>query len=309
MGEELRLEPIAMDEGEKIKDIMVQVVEDEAIRWFKNGDRPYMPGFNSIDMQKYHTWDNKYYKIIYHEDIIGVTLISYTGREHGRIDRLYILPKYQDMGLGSNILKVIEELFPKVNIWSLDTIEESSRNHHFYEKNGYKLIGKDTGERYYRKITKNDIGELENYWIGKDLINNNFRQCNLKNSDFYDSNMSNSKFSNMNLCKNTYANSNLSNSRFTNTNMSSSIFGDSNMAKVEICHVSISNAYIHDINLDIDKIDSSITMERCELSNSKIIDSNLENLSLENCNIKGMSINGINVEELIEIYKNYKVKE
>ncbi|MGV2644309.1 GNAT family N-acetyltransferase, partial [Clostridium perfringens] len=135
------LEIVLNEDSEKIRDIMIKIFENETLRWFKNGNKPYMPGYNSIDMQKYHTWDNKYYKIIYNKNIIGVVLISYTGREHARIDRLYILPEYQGLNIGSKVLKLIEELFPKVKEWSLDTIQQSPRNHHFYEKNGYKLVG------------------------------------------------------------------------------------------------------------------------------------------------------------------------
>lgn len=308
MNKELRLEPISTNDAVEIRDIMVKIVEDEALRWFKDGEKPYVPGYNSIEMQKYHTWDNKYYKIIYENSIAGVVLIYHTGKEHARIDRFYILPEYQNIGLGSKVIKLVEELFQDIKIWTLDTMQQSSRNHHFYEKNGYELVGQESDERYYSKVNNNVKNEIENHWDSKDLSNNNFRKSNISNVDLFDCNMSNSKFTYMNLSKNIYANSNLINSRFTNTNMSYSIFGDSNMSKVEICHVSLTDAYIHDINLDVDKKNSGITMERCELGNSKIIDSNLQNLNIENCNIEGMVINGINVKEMMEVYEKYKLK-
>lgn len=290
----------------EIRDIMAKIVEDEALRWFKNGEKPYVPGYNSIEMQKYHTWDNKYYKIIYENSIAGVILVFHTGKEHARIDRFYILPEYQSIGLGSRVIKLVEELFQEVKIWTLDTMQQSPRNHHFYERNGYELVGQDSDERYYCKVNDNVKSEIQIHWNSKDFSNNNFRKCNIENVDLFDCNMTDSKFSYMNLSKNIYANSNLSNSRFTNTNMSHSIFGDSNMNKVEICHVSLTDEYIHDINLDLDKKDCSITMERCELSHSKIVDSNLQDLNIENCNIEGLVINGINVIEMMEIYKKYK---
>lgn len=302
----MKLEPILSDDAVEIRDIMVKIVEDEALRWFKNGEKPYVPGYNSIEMQKYHTWDNKYYKIIYENSIAGVILVFHTGKEHARIDRFYILPEYQSIGLGSRVIKLVEELFQEVKIWTLDTMQQSPRNHHFYERNGYELVGQDSDERYYCKVNDNVKNKIQSHWNSKDFSNNNFRKCNIGNVDLFNCNMSDSKFSYMNLSKNIYANSNLSNSRFTNTNMIHSIFGDSNMNKVEICHVSLTDAYIHDINLDLDKKNCSITMERCELSQSKIVDSNLQDLNIENCNIEGMVINGINVIEIMEIYKKYK---
>lgn len=309
MNQEVKLEIVSNEDAEKIRDIMTEIFENETLRWFKDGNKPYIPGYNSVDMQYYHTWDNKYYKIIHNKNIIGVTLISYTGREHARIDRLYVLPEYQGMGIGAKILELIENLFPTVKVWSLDTIQQSPRNHHFYEKNGYKLVGEDDDERYYCKVLDENIYGSEKYCTNKDLSYYNFRECNIQSADLYDINMSNCRFSNMNLRGNLYSNSSLCNNRFTNVNMSNSIFGDSNMSKVEICHVSLSEAYIHDINLDIDKEKSHIIMERCELTNSKIVDSNLQDLKIENCNIDGMTIDGVNVVDMLEFYKeNYKAR-
>lgn len=308
MSKELRLEPILISDALEIKDIMIKIVEDESVRWFKNGDKPYVPEYNSIEMQKYHTWDNKYYKIIYENNIVGVVLIYTTGKEHGRIDRFYILPEYQNLGMGSEVLKLVENLFQGINIWTLDTIQQSQRNHHFYEKNGYKLVGQDSEERYYCKKNNNINDKIEKKVESKNFSNSNLRNCDISDVDLYSCNMSNSKFSNMELCKNTYANSNLNNSRFTNDNMSNSVFGDSNMSKVEICHVSLTDAYIHDVNLDVDKENCNITIKRCDLNHSRIIDSNLQNLNIENCNIDGMYINGIDVEEMVEVYKKYKMK-
>lgn len=302
MDKELILEHVLVEDCEKIRDIMVEIYEDEKVKWFKNGGRPYIPGYNSIEMQKYHTWDNKYYKIIYNNNVVGVCLISYTGKEYARIDRLYILPQYQGSGIGSAVLKLIEEMFPEVNEWSLDTIQQSSRNHYFYEKNGYKLVGEDDDERYYLKEKGKNYESLQNFCYNKDLSKNNFRQCNMESVDLYDSNMSNSRFTNMNLYGNIYMNSNLVNNRFTNLNMSNSILADSNMSKVEMCHISLSEAHLHDINLDVDKDRCNVYIERCELSNSKISDSNLQNVAIENCNIDGMTINGIKVADLLMYY-------
>ena len=101
-----------------------------------------------------------------------------------------------------------------------------------------------------------------------------------------------------------YQNSNLSNTRFTNVNMSSAVLGDSNMNKIEICHVSLADAYIHDTNLGFEEQKAPLTIERCELSNSRIVDSNLQDLSIYNCNIEGMKIDGILVSDLINTYKS-----
>lgn len=302
MKKEISLERVVDEDCEEIRNLMVKVFEDEKSKWFKNGGKPYIPGYNSIEMQKYHTWDHNYYKIIYDHNMIGVILVSYTGKEHARIDRLYILPEYQGISIGSTVLTLIEELYPEVNEWSLDTIQQSVRNHHFYEKNGYQLVGEDDCERYYLKVKNRGYETRDNYCCNKDLSKNNYRQCNMEAADLYDSNMSNSRFTNMNLQGNIYTNSNLVNNRFTNVNLSNSIFADSNLSKVEVCHVSLSKAHLHDINLDIENDECSVMVERCDLSNSRISNSDLENVCIENCNIEGMTINGIKVVDMLANY-------
>lgn len=303
MSEKIRLEVALEADAEQIRNMMVEVERDETDRWYGNGERPFIPGYASVDMQKYHMWDKRYYKIIYNEVLAGVLLISYTGREHARVDRLYINPIFQDKGIGSKVINLMEEMYPMVKIWTLDTIQKSIRNHCFYEKNGYVKVGEDEEDRYYRKIIGDTNNDSYAFHSNGDYSNQNFRQCNMRNVDIYSVNMCNSRFSYLNLENVIFQNAYIAKSRFTNVNMSGSILGDSNMNKIEICHVSLADAYIHDTNLGFQAEKVPLTIERCELINSRIIDSNLQNLSIKNCNIEGMTIDGVLVSDLIKIYK------
>jgi len=271
------LETAAENDAEQIRDLMVIVETDEASKWYNNGERPYIPGYDSVEMQVYHMRNGKYYKIHYEGALAGVILISTTGREHARIDRLYIHPAYQGKGVGSEVIHTIEGMYPEVMIWTLDTIQKSPRNHHFYEKLGYELAGEDEEERYYRKTIDKSVYEPSGYLYGKNLSHYNFRDCCMEDSDFYDVNMQRSNFTNMNMSEIQIQNVNLWNSRITNSNMSQSVWGDSNLSGVEICHVSMENAYLHNANL--------------------------QNLVIQNCNIDGMKIDGILVSDLLEAYR------
>ena len=304
MNEMIRLQVALETDAEQIRNMMVEIERDETDKWYDNDERPFIPGYDSINMQKYHMWDKKYYKIMYDDILAGVLLISYTGREHARVDRFYIEPTFQNKGIGSKVITLIEGMYPMVRLWTLDTIQKSIRNHKFYEKNGYEKIGEDEDERYYCKTISEPIKEINRFNSDEDFSNQNFIQCNMQNVDIYDVNMRDSGFTNMNLESGIYQNSNLSNTRFTNVNMSNSVLGDSNMNKIEICHVSLADAYIHDTNLGFQEQKAPLTMERCELRNSRIVDSNLQDLSISNCNIDGMKIDGILVSDLINIYKS-----
>ncbi|TDQ36620.1 GNAT family N-acetyltransferase [Aureibacillus halotolerans] len=291
------------DDAEAITKMMVSVENNERKRWYEDGDGPYIPGFDSVDMQKYHQWNEAYFKILFDGELSGVILISHTGREHARLDRLFIDPSWQDKGIGSTVITLIESMYPQVKLWTLDTFQKSTRNHHFYEKMGYKLAGEDEYERYYFKTIEEESHNQDEYTCDKNFNHHNFRHCNMQNVDFYSVNLQGAHYTNMNMSHVVYQNSNLSHNRYTNTNMSHSVFGDSNMNATEICHVSMAGAYLHDIKLGTGKDKIPLVMERCELMGSSILDSNLQNLSIVNCNLEGMTIDGIHVSELLEVYK------
>lgn len=51
---QIKLEVATEVDAEQIRDLMVNVEEDEASKWYTDGERPYIPGFDSIAMQQYH---------------------------------------------------------------------------------------------------------------------------------------------------------------------------------------------------------------------------------------------------------------
>ncbi|WP_408641630.1 GNAT family N-acetyltransferase [Solibacillus palustris] len=59
---------------------------------------------------------------------------------HYRLNRIFIADAFQNKGLGSQIMQLIENEFPDAHSRSLDTPHLNTRNHHFYEKLGYVKI-------------------------------------------------------------------------------------------------------------------------------------------------------------------------
>lgn len=308
MESKVELRKVEQEDAQAIKDMMCLIYKNELKKWFcGNEEALYIPGYDSVEMQYYHMWDDKYFKIMYECSIVGVILVSTTGREHGRIDRFYVLPEYQGKGIGSETFTLIEALFPEVKFWNLDTTKFSPRNHHFYEKHGYQLDSENKTERYYFKTIGEFTYEKETYHTDQDYSGHNFRNSNLANTDWYALNIYGSRFSNSNLCNTIFQNSNLDHARFTNVNLSNSIFGDFKMNNAELCHGSLSNLHIHDINLDINK-KTNLTMERCMLADSIIRRCDLENIRIEGCNLKGATIDGISVTELLKCYRKAHLK-
>jgi len=55
-----------------------------------------------------------------------------------RLNRIFLSERYQNKGFGTEIINLIEAEFPLAKEWTLDTPHLNTRNHHFYEKLGYK---------------------------------------------------------------------------------------------------------------------------------------------------------------------------
>ena len=50
-------------------------------------------------------------------------------------------PDYQNQGIGSQAMTFLEETYPHINQWTLDTPVWAKRNQRFYEKHGYVKTG------------------------------------------------------------------------------------------------------------------------------------------------------------------------
>ena len=59
------------------------------------------------------------------------------------ISPLFILPKYQNKGMGYVAIQKAFEMLPEVTTWKLETILQEPANCHLYEKCGFVRIGED----------------------------------------------------------------------------------------------------------------------------------------------------------------------
>ncbi|KOP69667.1 hypothetical protein AMS59_22340 [Lysinibacillus sp. FJAT-14745] len=82
-----------------------------------------------------------HYTVWHNNEIIGGIDVRDLKDNKYRLNRIFISKNYQNKGLGSEIMKLVEEEFPSAVEWVLDTPHLNIRNHHFYEKIGYKKSG------------------------------------------------------------------------------------------------------------------------------------------------------------------------
>jgi ribosomal protein S18 acetylase RimI-like enzyme len=73
--------------------------------------------------------------------IVGGIIVYEKGYRHMELGRIWIHPDYQDQGIGKQAIQFLEETYPEVKLWELDTPAWNKRNIHFYQKMGYELTG------------------------------------------------------------------------------------------------------------------------------------------------------------------------
>lgn len=61
---------------------------------------------------------------------------------HFKLHPIYVLPEYQNLGIAQKAIQCVEKIHSNVVEWELETPHDLERNHHLYEKMGYKKTGK-----------------------------------------------------------------------------------------------------------------------------------------------------------------------
>jgi len=300
---ELMIKKAMMNDAVLLTKIMKAAFDQEAQKWLSSDEQNTAdfniqpPGYDSMEMTEYMIQELDYYKVIYKDEIVGGIIVTISGKSYGRIDRIFIGPDFQGSGFGSAAMNFIEEQYPYVKTWELETSAKQINNHHFYEKMGYQISFKTEEEYGYEKST----GAVE-----QDSADIQFENWTRENTEIYKVNMAESSFSNSNLSNAHFSNCNLSQSKFQNINLQGTLFADLNLSDSRYMHVTLSGVRFADTNLR--EGETPISFERCNLEGSEIKSSSLKNVEIIDSNISGMKINGISVEDLFQAYEQVNNK-
>ena len=109
----------------------------------KYSDYDTNPGAETLEKVKWRfSLDNvDQYLICFEGEEIGYIRIHCLDEDTCRLSRMFILPDFHGNGHAQTAIKQAEELYPKANKWTLDTIKQESKLCHLYEKMGYRLTG------------------------------------------------------------------------------------------------------------------------------------------------------------------------
>jgi len=72
----------------------------------------------------------------------GAAMIGVIAFREGWIDQLYVLPQAQRRGVGSELLQVAQNAFPRLQLWTFQRNRQARR---FYEARGFALVRETDG--------------------------------------------------------------------------------------------------------------------------------------------------------------------
>lgn len=115
----------------------------------------------------------------------------------------------------------------------------------------------------------------------------------------------------------------LPNSNFSVCDLTGVEMNDVNLTRMKITNANLSELFIdgaqiggtylknigmppegHPLHDPNNLLQKPVTLENCDLNNSKFTNCNLSNVKIEGCDISGMKINGIAIEDLLKQYKS-----
>lgn len=124
---------------------------DDDARRFMNGQGGGPPGYRSEKANSKMVRSCDYYVVSLPDyTAVGGIILSPEG-DRCYLARMFVLPDYQNQGIGAYIISSMEKAYPGVRTWHLDTPAENARTNHFYVKCGYRLQQTKDGFNFYEK--------------------------------------------------------------------------------------------------------------------------------------------------------------
>ena len=132
--------PLAqIDDAEALLDIALTAFSHSVEKY---GRLPQ--GMDQLDKHRSAIQTGLYHKVEHDGELVGGILFSVQSEHQMCVEVFFIHPDAQGKQIGSAVLDQIESMYPHVTTWTLVTPDREYRNHHFYEKQGYRKVGEFT---------------------------------------------------------------------------------------------------------------------------------------------------------------------
>ncbi|MDE0564732.1 GNAT family N-acetyltransferase, partial [Exiguobacterium sp. B2(2022)] len=233
------------------------------------------PGYDNEPMTHYLIEELTTYVTEQDGKLVGGIVLTLTGGDYARIDRVFVHPDVQGQGIGKALIQYVEAEYPHVRIWELETSTHQKRNIRFYKQLGFQVVYESDDEVCFVKRTKAKPST------------HCFEERSCEGWQAYGVNASHLAVTNSNIFLFDASNCNFSQSRFRNINFRDSKFSDLNLSGSQFNFVTMQEN------------ERTIQMHHSNLRGATFNQCDLTNVTLTGCDIKGMKINGISIDTLI----------
>ncbi|NCA96818.1 MAG: GNAT family N-acetyltransferase [Bacteroidia bacterium] len=128
----------------------VQAFASDALHYNVQGGPP---NYDSLEWH-YQMFDAHHLYSIKDNDVLVGGIILFLGvkdKHVAYVGRLFIHPLYHRHGYATKAMLLLEESFPEVKLWKLETPIWNERTNRLYQKLGYTEINCDSEQVYYQK--------------------------------------------------------------------------------------------------------------------------------------------------------------
>ena len=140
---EIQIEDASIHDAEEILELQKAAFLGQA-QIYNNFRLP--PLVQTIESIKQEFASKSFLKAIHNNQIIASVKFQQSGNIV-HIDRLIVHPTFQNQGVGTCLMRTLEDKFPNGATFQLFTGEKSNRNVHLYTKLGYQVLRKETTEQ------------------------------------------------------------------------------------------------------------------------------------------------------------------
>ena len=136
-----------MDPEEELSDLYEMQVKSFMPLYEKYHDE-CSPAIESIERikKRFDVTNRKYYFIMKDGARVGAINIGHNDPNEKKvsfISPIFILPEFQNRGIGYVAIRKAFEVLPEVTTWKLETILQEPANCHLYEKCGFVRVGEE----------------------------------------------------------------------------------------------------------------------------------------------------------------------
>ena len=139
---EIYLQKACLENCKEIHKMQVLAFKELLDKYKDYDSNPGAETFERIK-QKMAQEFTSYYFICLNGCNIGIIRVVELKNDICRISPMFILPEYQGTGYAQQTIQKVELIFPNARSWLLDTIKQEEKLCYLYEKNGYKVTGKE----------------------------------------------------------------------------------------------------------------------------------------------------------------------